>query len=78
MRFLLGLGFLLALSANAQGATLSGWEGMRVINQEGLPQRMLAVDLFGEGRDQLVVVNTRLSRLDFYRWLPADQRAGAR
>lgn len=72
-------GYLLAAPNSLQGqgaqaGTLSGWQGMRVINQEGLPQRMLAADLFGEGRDQLIVVNTRLSRLDFYRWLPADQR----
>ena len=53
---------------------LDGWQGMRVIKQEGAPQRMIAADLFGEGRKQVIVVNTRLSRLDFYRWLPVDQR----
>ena len=58
-------------------AELDGWQGMRVIKQEGAPQRMLAADLAGEGRKQVIVVNTRLSRLDFYRWLPVDQRVGS-
>lgn len=35
---------------------------------------MVAADLDGDGRDELLVVNTRQSRLDWYRWLPADQR----
>ncbi|MEX2120018.1 MAG: hypothetical protein WD847_10530 [Pirellulales bacterium] len=47
---------------------------MRVISQEGNPGRLLAADLEGYGRDHLIVVNTRMSRLDLYRWLPADQR----
>jgi hypothetical protein len=45
-----------------------GWEGMRVIHQESRPQILRAGDLFGDGRDELVVVNTRQSRLDVYRW----------
>lgn len=48
---------------------------MRVISQTGMPNRMLVADLDGSGRDQLIVVNTRESRLDFYRWLPLDQRS---
>ncbi|HUY35365.1 MAG TPA: hypothetical protein VMV69_21655 [Pirellulales bacterium] len=74
MQNVIGVYLLLWLAGPAEAEMLTGWQGMRVINQEGLPQRMLAADLFGEGRDQLIVVNTRLSRLDFYRWLPADQR----
>jgi len=63
-----------ALCMAGSAADLDGWQGMRVIKQEGAPQRIVAADLTGEGRKQLIVVNTRLSRLDFYRWLPADQR----
>jgi hypothetical protein len=51
-----------------------GWQAMRVVAQDGSPARMLAADLDGEGRDELIVVNTRDSRLDLFRWLPADQR----
>lgn len=55
---------------------LAGWQGLRVIRQEGMPTRMLAVDLNADGRDELLVVNTRLSRLDVYRWLaPAERQA---
>src|SRR6185437_16250950 len=66
---------LAALASNSiQAAELDGWQGMRVIGQSGMPTRMLAADLDGQGRDQLIVVNTRESRLDLYRWLAADQR----
>ena len=51
-----------------------GWQAMRVIEQEGFPNKLCASDLNGDGRDQLVVVNTRNSRLDFYQWLDAAQR----
>ena len=51
-----------------------GWQGMRVIRQEGFPARMIAADLYGEGRDAIVVINTRQSRLDIYRWVPSDKR----
>jgi hypothetical protein len=55
----------------------SGWQTMRVIHQEGSPDRMLVADLDGDGRDQVIVVNARQSRLDLYRWLPTDKRAKA-
>lgn len=55
-------------------AQLSGWQGMRVINQEGMPFRVLAADLNNDGRDELVVINTRQSRLDIYRWQPVGKR----
>ena len=47
---------------------------MRVAAQDGNPARLLAADLDGEGRDELIVVNSRDSRLDVFRWLPPDQR----
>jgi hypothetical protein len=50
---------------------------MRVVAQDGNPSRMLAADLDGEGHDELIVVNTRDSRLDLFRWLPVDQRSQA-
>lgn len=53
---------------------LSGWQGMRIVKQEGAPSRMFAADLAGSGRQQLVVINTRMSRLDIYRWLPSADR----
>lgn len=51
-----------------------GWQGLRVISQEGMANRLLAADLNGDGHEQLIVVNTRQSRLEFYRWLSPDQR----
>ena len=35
---------------------------------------MFAADLAGNGLQQVVVVNTRMSRLDIYRWLPPAER----
>lgn len=64
----------LALGGQARSATIEGWEGMRVIHQEGNPDRLIAADLDGSGRQQIVVVNARQSRLDLYRWLPKKDR----
>ena len=58
----------------AAGETLRGWQAMRVVSQDGSPARMLAADLDGEGREELIVVNTRDSRLDLFRWLPPGER----
>ena len=58
----------------AQAETFRGWQAMRVVAQDGNPTRMLAADLDGEGRDELIVINTRDSRLDVFRWLPPDKR----
>lgn len=59
---------------NLSAAEFEGWQGLRVVPQEGVPDRMFAADLDGDERDELIVVNTRHSRLDFYRRLPADER----
>lgn len=58
----------------AAGADFAGWEGMRVIRHEGKAARACAHDLDGDGRDEIVVVDTRHSRLVLYEWMPADQR----
>lgn len=74
----LGLAVLaccMGLVNSVAAATLDGWQGMRVIKQEGSPTRLVAADLDGSGRKQLIVANTRLSRLDIYRWLPPADRA---
>jgi hypothetical protein len=61
----------------AWGEGLPGWQGLRVIHQEGSPDRMLAAELHGDGREHLIVVNTRHSRLDLYHWLPRKERSAA-
>jgi hypothetical protein len=52
-----------------------GWEGMRVIPIDGRAERLLVADLGHDGRDDVILVNTRQARLDIYRWLPAGDRA---
>ena len=54
-----------------------GWQGMRVIQLDGRAGRLLVVDLGGDGRDDLVLVNPRQARLDIYRWLPPAERTRA-
>ena len=63
------------MAGGAAALELDGWQAMRVINQSGMPTRMFAADLDGSGRDELVVVNTRESRLDLYRWIPLKDRS---
>ena len=55
-------------------AEFPGWQGMRVIHQEGRPSIMRTGDIDADGRDELFVVNGRASRLDIYEWLPEDKR----
>jgi len=59
------------------GDDLAGWQGMRIVKQEGSPTRLFAADLAANGRKQVIVVNTRMSRLDIYRWLAPDERQAA-
>ncbi len=70
------LGLIANLAAAAEPAVdgFEGWQAMRVIHQQGSPQRLLAVDLDGQGRQALVVVNHRQGRLDIYRWVPGKER----
>jgi hypothetical protein len=70
----LGLTLIAVPAPAAAPAEFPGWQGMRAIHQEGSPYRLLAGDLDGDGRDELVAVNTRQSRLDIYRWQPAGRR----
>jgi hypothetical protein len=64
------------LNASVAGAAeeLAGWQGMRIVKQEGSPNRFFAADLAGNGLQQLIVINTRMSRLDIYRWLAPAER----
>jgi hypothetical protein len=61
-------------ATTAMTADFHGWQGLRVVPTEGTPERIRAADLNGDGRDELIVVNTRQSRLDLYRRLDAKDR----
>ena len=70
-------GFLVVASAVSFARAeqpFDGWQGMRVIPLEGRGERMFVADLGHDGRDDIVVVNPRQSRLDLYRWLPGADR----
>lgn len=56
-------------------AEFSGWQEHYVIHQDGHPRILRAADLNGDGRQELVVVNSRFSRLDIYQWLPPESRS---
>ena len=47
---------------------LNGWPELRVIDQPGYPNFMHAIDSNHDGKQELLVVNRRHSRLDWYRW----------
>jgi hypothetical protein len=65
-----------ALAAESADETpqLEGWEGLRVIKQDGNPERMITADLDGDGREEIIVINSRNSHLDLYSWIPVDKR----
>ncbi|MCI0650622.1 MAG: VCBS repeat-containing protein [Planctomycetes bacterium] len=68
--------FLATLFAAAPlfAAEMRGWQGMRVMQQDGNPGRFLVADVDRDGRDEIIVINTRHSRLDLYRWMPPGAR----
>ncbi len=47
---------------------------MRVIRLEGRADQVRVADVTGDGRDDLIVINTRQARLDLYRWLTPGER----
>ncbi|MBA4019526.1 MAG: hypothetical protein C0483_20365 [Pirellula sp.] len=65
---------LAAFGNVVSAAEFHGWEALRVVAVEGQPERFFAADLNGDGRQELVLINTRQSRLDLYRWLPPAER----
>ena len=56
-------------------ADFPGWQGLRVLHQEGRPSLMRAGDIDKDGRSELLAVNGRASRLDIYHWLPEEKRS---
>ncbi|MEM9914384.1 MAG: VCBS repeat-containing protein [Planctomycetota bacterium] len=56
-------------TATAEG--FAGWEGLRVVEQEGYPLRMRSADLDADGDEELILVNFRNARLDIYGWKDA-------
>ena len=56
-------------------AEFPGWQGIRVIEQEGRPYHLRAGDIDGDDCMELLVVNGRSSRIDIYQWLKADERS---
>jgi len=56
----------LLVGSSTSRAEFPGWQGLRVIEQKGRPYLLRAADFNGDGREELVVVNSRLSRLDLY------------
>ncbi len=65
---------LCAGAAPGESPRFAGWPVMHVIAQDGRPAQMRRVDLDADRREELLVVNVRQSRLELYRWLPADRR----
>lgn len=77
MKNLICTALLCLVSAPACHAEFPGWQGLRVIEQKGRPSLMRTADLNGDGREELIVVNGRSSRLDIYAWREPDKRTEA-
>ena len=61
------------IAAGAEKSFL-GWEGMRTVRLDGMIGRMHIEDLDGNGRQQIILINTRKSRLELFRWLDKEKR----
>ncbi len=62
--------------SQASATEFPGWESLRVVRQDGMPRLLRSADLDSDGRQELIVVNSRSSRLDVYAWLPKASRPG--
>lgn len=62
------------LLQSAAAEDFPGWEGLRVVKQEGRPYVLRTADVDGDGRQEVIVVNYRSSRLDIYSWLDQGKR----
>ncbi len=71
---ILGILALLIVPGATFAVEFEGWQGMRVVQLAGQPDRIYAADLGGDGRDELILINARQARLDIYRWLPPAER----
>ena len=67
-------GSLAVASAAPVAVAFDGWQGMRVIPLDGRAERLSVADLGGDGRDDVIVVNSRQARIDLYRWLEPAER----
>ncbi len=71
------LPMFVGISTRVCHAEFPGWQGMRVIEQKGRPSLIRAADLNGDGREELIVVNSRSSRLDIYAYRQTPNEAEA-
>jgi len=69
---------LIALAAPLTAAEFEGWESMRVIQHEGTLSVMEKVDVYGDGREALLLMNRKQSKIDIYRWLKPSERKKAK
>ncbi|MBC2604738.1 hypothetical protein [Pelagicoccus albus] len=59
----------LAVALLANAGEFPGWQGLRVIKVDNGAYKMLPIHEFKDGPASLLVVETRQSRLDFYRYV---------
>ncbi len=69
--------YLILVFVGVCRAEFPGWQALRVIEQKGRPSLMRAADLDVDGREELIVVNSRSSRLDIYSWREASSASEA-
>ncbi|MCA9262024.1 MAG: hypothetical protein KDA61_22555, partial [Planctomycetales bacterium] len=70
---------ILALSppcAAAAEQPFAGWGAYHVVEQDGRPYLLRTADLNQDGSEELIIVNSRFSRLDIYGW-KADAKESA-
>ena len=56
------------------GVVFAGWQALRTVRLEGNVTSMRVADLDGDGRQELLLVNPRKSRLEIIRWLEKERR----
>ncbi len=66
-----------AQTDSTSAKTFPGWQGMRAIRVDGAPTQLIAADLDGDGREALIQVDARQSRLLIYRWVNRENRQDA-
>lgn len=66
---------VLLILHSSQAADFQGWQGLRVLAQEGQVSNLTAIDVNGDGKESLFGINSRQSRIDIFSYVQKSDRA---
>ena len=65
---------VLLILHSSQAADFQGWQGLRVLAQEGQVSNLTVIDVNGDGKESLFGINRRQSRIDIFSYVQKSDR----